>query len=61
MLIWRDDVDKLPEEHQGYLFDLDSTEVRDSENLGGRYSVDSYECGKYSMIIMVTGKDVMSS
>ncbi|KAG8217880.1 hypothetical protein J3R82DRAFT_6046 [Butyriboletus roseoflavus] len=47
----RDDVDKLPEEHQGYLFDLDGTEVRDSENLGGRYSVDSYECGNWTRFV----------
>ncbi|KAH0827025.1 hypothetical protein J3R83DRAFT_4706 [Lanmaoa asiatica] len=43
----RDDVTKLPEEHQGYLFDLDSTEITNSENLGGRYTVDCYEYGKH--------------
>ena len=44
----RDEVDELPQEHHGYFFDLDSTEVRNSENLGEKYTVDCYECGKFS-------------
>lgn len=51
----RDEVDELPQEHHGYLFDLDSTEVRHSENLGEKYTVDSYECGKCSRMIVIAG------
>jgi hypothetical protein len=51
----RDEVDELPQEHHGYLFDLDGTEVRNSENLGEKYTVDCYECGKYSKVIMIAG------
>lgn len=40
-------METLPEEHQGYLFDLDGTEVKDGENLGGKYTVDSYTCGAW--------------
>ncbi|KAN0076899.1 histone-lysine N-methyltransferase [Tylopilus felleus] len=51
MLVRRDEVDELPEEHQGYLFDLDSTEVRNSENFGEKYTVDSYECGNWTRFV----------
>ncbi|KIJ69054.1 hypothetical protein HYDPIDRAFT_105624 [Hydnomerulius pinastri MD-312] len=51
MLIRREDVENVPEEHQGYLFDLDGTEVRDGENLGGRYTVDSYACGNWTRFV----------
>ncbi|KAF8844600.1 SET domain-containing protein [Paxillus ammoniavirescens] len=47
----REDVEYLPEEHQGYLFDLDSTEVKGAENLGGRYTVDSYEFGNWTRFV----------
>ncbi|KAF8136787.1 hypothetical protein EV363DRAFT_1211859 [Boletus edulis] len=51
VLVRRDEVDELPEEHHGYLFDLDSTEVRNSENLGEKYTVDSYECGNWTHFV----------
>lgn len=41
----REDIDNLPHEHHGYLFDLDCTEIKDDENLGEKYTVDSYFCG----------------
>lgn len=41
----REDIDNLPNEHHGYLFDLDCTEIKDDENLGEKYTVDSYFCG----------------
>ncbi|KIK92408.1 hypothetical protein PAXRUDRAFT_147412 [Paxillus rubicundulus Ve08.2h10] len=47
----REDVEHLPEEHQRYLFDLDGTEVKDVENLGGRYTVDSYEFGNWTRFV----------
>ncbi|KAG9318857.1 hypothetical protein JVU11DRAFT_963 [Chiua virens] len=47
----REEVDELPEEHHGYLFDLDSTEVRDSANLGEKYSVNSYEYGNWTRFV----------
>jgi histone-lysine N-methyltransferase SUV39H len=51
MLLRRDEVDELPQEHHGYLFDLDGTEVRNSENLGEKYTVDCYECGNWTRFV----------
>ncbi|KAF9218141.1 SET domain-containing protein [Gyrodon lividus] len=51
MLVRREDVENLPDEHQGYLFDLDGTEVRDAENFGGRYTVDSYAYGNWTRFV----------
>ncbi|KIJ16757.1 histone-lysine N-methyltransferase [Paxillus involutus ATCC 200175] len=51
MLFRREDAEHLPEEHQGYLFDLDSTEVKGAENLGGKYTVDSYEFGNWTRFV----------
>ena len=38
----------LPEEHKGYVFDLDSREGDDDDNMEDKYSVDSYDRGKWS-------------
>ncbi|KAF9246134.1 hypothetical protein BU15DRAFT_40201, partial [Melanogaster broomeanus] len=47
----REDVEDLPNEHRGYLFDLDGTEVRDAENLGGRYTADCYAYGNWTRFV----------
>lgn len=47
----REDVDALPEDHYGYLFDLDGTEIKDEENLGSRYTVDSYAHGNWTRFV----------
>jgi histone-lysine N-methyltransferase SUV39H len=44
-LLRREDVDNLPPEHIGYVFDLDGTEIRGQHNAGDKFSVDSYDCG----------------
>ncbi|KIK19302.1 hypothetical protein PISMIDRAFT_154171 [Pisolithus microcarpus 441] len=50
-VIRREDVDALPEDHYGYLFDLDGTEIKDEENLGSRYTVDSYAHGNWTRFV----------
>ncbi|KIM86527.1 hypothetical protein PILCRDRAFT_307091 [Piloderma croceum F 1598] len=50
-LIQRAAAETLPEEHKGYVFDLDSREGDDDDSMEGKYSVDSYECGKWSFFI----------
>ncbi|KAL4077105.1 hypothetical protein V8B97DRAFT_2080137 [Scleroderma yunnanense] len=50
-LIRREDIDTLPNPHLGYLFDLDCTEVKDDENLGDKYTVDSYTCGNWTRFV----------
>lgn len=50
-VIRREDVDAIPEEHYGYLFDLDGTEIKNEENLGNRYTVDSYSCGNWTRFV----------
>lgn len=44
-------MDTLPEDHYGYLFDLDGTEIKDEENLGNRYTVDSYAHGNWTRFV----------
>lgn len=51
MLLRREDVDNLPPEHIGYVFDLDGTEVRGQHNAGDKYSVDSYDCGNWTRFV----------
>ncbi|KAH7889373.1 hypothetical protein F5I97DRAFT_1802012 [Phlebopus sp. FC_14] len=46
----REDAEDL-REHQGYLFDLDGTEVWGGENLGDKYTVDSYTCGNWTRFV----------
>jgi len=41
----REDADNLPAEHTGYIFDLDSTEIRGQHTRRAKFSVDSYEYG----------------
>lgn len=50
-LLRREDVDNLPPEHIGYVFDLDGTEIRGQHNAGDKYSVDSYECGNWTRFV----------
>ncbi|KAI6118859.1 hypothetical protein EV401DRAFT_1965707 [Pisolithus croceorrhizus] len=50
-VVRREDVDTLPEEHYGYLFDLDGTEIKSEENLGNRYTVDSYAHGNWTRFV----------
>lgn len=50
-LVRREDIDNLPHEHHGYLFDLDCTEIKDDENLGEKYTVDSYFCGNWTRFV----------
>lgn len=50
-LLRREDVDNLPPEHIGYVFDLDGTEVRGQHNAGDKFSVDSYDCGNWTRFV----------
>ncbi|KAG1832047.1 hypothetical protein EV424DRAFT_1369422 [Suillus variegatus] len=50
-LIRREDVDNLPPEHIGYVFDLDGTEVRGQHNEGDKFSVDSHDCGNWTRFV----------
>ncbi|KAG2158223.1 uncharacterized protein EDB93DRAFT_1077341 [Suillus bovinus] len=47
----REDVDNLPPEHIGYVFDLDGTEVRGQHNEGDKFSVDSYDYGNWTRFV----------
>ncbi|KAG1827181.1 uncharacterized protein BJ212DRAFT_1310733 [Suillus subaureus] len=50
-LLRREDVENLPPEHIGYVFDLDGTEVRGQHNAGDKFSVDSYDCGNWTRFV----------
>jgi histone-lysine N-methyltransferase SUV39H len=51
-LIGRAAAEILPDEHRGYLFDLDSMERDDDvDDDAYLYSVDSYECGNWTRFI----------
>ncbi|OAX38927.1 SET domain-containing protein [Rhizopogon vinicolor AM-OR11-026] len=50
-LLRREDVDNLPAEHIGYVFDLDGTEIRGQHNAGAKFSVDSYDYGNWTRFI----------
>lgn len=50
-LLRREDVENLPPEHIGYVFDLDGTEVRGQHNAGDKFSVDSYGCGNWTRFV----------
>lgn len=50
-LLRREDVDNLPPEHIGYVFDLDGTEIRGQHNAGDKFSVDSYDYGNWTRFV----------
>ncbi|KAG1756670.1 SET domain-containing protein [Suillus paluster] len=50
-LVRREDVDNLPPEHIGYVFDLDGTEIRGQHNPGDKFSVDSYDYGNWTRFV----------
>lgn len=50
-LLRREDVENLPPEHIGYVFDLDGTEIRGQDNAGDKFSVDSYDCGNWTRFV----------